>query len=95
VLDLYARMWEGQPLGDDEYVLCADEKTQLQALRRCHPDLAAAQGRIRRSEFEYPPRTHRGGTLAYLAAYDPHAARVLGRTAPTTGIIRSDSWSSA
>jgi hypothetical protein len=38
--------------------------------------------------------THRGGTLAYLAAYDPHAARVLRRTAPTTGIIRSDSWSS-
>jgi hypothetical protein len=52
--------------------------------------LPAAPGRIRRSEFEYC----RGGTLAYLAAYDPHAARVLGRTASTTGIIRSDSWSS-
>ncbi len=82
VLDLYARIWEDQPLGDDEYVLCADEKTQLQALSRCHPDLPPAPGRIRRSEFEY----RRGGTLAYLAAYDPHAARVLGRTAPTTGI---------
>ncbi|TFV90093.1 hypothetical protein E4P40_07690 [Blastococcus sp. CT_GayMR20] len=28
----------------------------------------------------------RGGRLAYLAAYDVHAARVIGRTAPTTGI---------
>jgi hypothetical protein len=25
VLDLYARRWQGQPLGPDEYVLCADE----------------------------------------------------------------------
>ena len=82
VLDLYDRTWQGQPLGGDEYVLCADEKTQLQALSRRHRDLPAAPGRIRRTEFEY----RRGGTLAYLAAYDPHAAQVLGRTAPTTGI---------
>ncbi len=81
-LDLYARIWNGQPLGSDEYVLCADEKTQLQALSRGHADLPPAPGRLRRQEFEY----RRGGTLAYLAAYDPHAARVLGRTAPTTGI---------
>ena len=82
VLDLYARIWAGDPLGEDEYVLCADEKTQLQALSRRHRDLPPAPGRIRRTEFEY----RRGGTLAYLAAYDPHAARVLGRTAPSTGI---------
>src|SRR5215213_6740977 len=66
-LDLYARSWVDQPLGDDEYVLCADEKTQLQALSRCHPDLPPAPGRTPRQEFEY----RRGGTLAYLAAYDP------------------------
>ncbi|HEX3306732.1 MAG TPA: transposase [Streptosporangiaceae bacterium] len=63
-------------------MLSADEKSQLQALRRRHPDLPPAPQRIRRQEFEY----RRGGTLAYLAAYDVHAARVLGRTAPTTGI---------
>jgi hypothetical protein len=63
-------------------VLSADEKSQLQALRRRHPDLPPAPGRIRRQEFEY----RRGGTLAYLAAYDVHTARVIGRTAPTTGI---------
>jgi hypothetical protein len=38
VLDLYDRLWEGQPLGEDEYVIGADEKSQLQALRRRHPN---------------------------------------------------------
>ena len=59
VLDLYARTWRGQPLSDDEYVISADEKSQLQALRRRHPDLPAGPGRVRRTEFEY----RRGGTL--------------------------------
>jgi hypothetical protein len=81
-LDLYDRLWDGRPLGEDEYALCADEKSQLQALSRRHPDLPPAPGRDRRQEFEY----RRGGTLAYLAAYDVHAARVIGRCAPTTGI---------
>jgi transposase len=82
VLDLYDRLWEGQPLGADEYVISADEKSQLQALRRRHPDLPPAPGRVRRQEFEY----RRGGTLAYLAAYDVHCGQVMGRCAPTTGI---------
>ncbi len=82
VLDLYDRQWNGRPMGGDEYVISADEKSQLQALRRRHPDLPPAPGRVRRQEFEY----RRGGTLAYLAAYDVHAGRVMGRCAPTTGI---------
>jgi transposase len=82
VLDLYDRTWQGQPLDADEYVISADEKSQLQALHRRHPDLPPAPGRDRRQEFEY----RRGGTLAYLAGYDVHAAKVIGRTAPTTGI---------
>ena len=82
MLDLYARRWHGQPLGADEYVISADEKSQLQALHRRHPDLPPAPGRDRRQEFEY----RRGGTLAYLAAYDVHTARVIGHCAPTTGI---------
>jgi hypothetical protein len=32
VLDLYARIWDGQPPGEGEYVICADEKTSIQAL---------------------------------------------------------------
>lgn len=82
VLDLYARVWEGAELGPDEYVLSADEKSQLQALSRCHPDLPVRAGRDRRVEFEYD----RHGTLAYLAAYDVHRAQLTGTVAPTTGI---------
>ncbi|WP_247197167.1 hypothetical protein [Streptomyces sp. GESEQ-35] len=40
VLDLYARTWQGEQLGDDEYVISADEKTSIQARCRCHPTLA-------------------------------------------------------
>ena len=36
-----------------------------------------------RVEHEY----ERGGALAYLAAYDVHRARVMGRCEPTTGIV--------
>ena len=82
VLDLYARSWNGEPLGDNDYVISADEKSQLQALRRRHPGLPPGPGRPRRVEFEYT----RGGTLAYLAAYDVHHARVIGHIAPKTGI---------
>jgi len=82
VLDLYQRCWQGRPLRDDEYVISADEKSQLQALHRRHPDLPAGPGRTRRVEFEY----RRGGTLAYLAGYDVHHARVIGSIAATTGI---------
>lgn len=82
VLDLYDRVWDGRALRADEFVISADEKSQLQALHRRHPDLPPAPGRVRRQEFEY----RREGTLAYLAAYDVHHARVIGRCAPTTGI---------
>ncbi|MDR3664224.1 MAG: IS630 family transposase, partial [Mycobacterium sp.] len=82
VLDLYARQWEGRPLGPGDYVLSADEKSQLQALHRRHRGQPPGPGHTRRVEFEY----RRGGTLAYFAAYDVHHARVLGQIAPKTGI---------
>jgi len=82
VLDLYQRIWEGVRLGEDEYVISADEKSQLQALSRCHPGLAPAPGRAARVEFEYD----RHGTLAYFGAYDVHRAALIGRVAPSTGI---------
>ncbi|MGH7556216.1 MAG: hypothetical protein ACREMD_00240 [Gemmatimonadota bacterium] len=37
VLDLYHRQWHDQPLGEGDFVLSADEKTQLQIRERCHP----------------------------------------------------------
>lgn len=83
VLDLYDRRWKGRRLRPDEYVISADEKSQLQALHRRHDDLPPGPERPRRVEFEYS----RGGTLAYLAALDVHHANVMGRCAPTTGIV--------
>jgi transposase len=82
VLDLYQREWEGEPLGEDEYVLSADEKPGVQARMRIHLPLPPGPGRAMRAESEY----HRYGTLAYLAAYDVHHARVFGRCEPSTGI---------
>lgn len=82
VLDLYARTWQGVELGPDDYVISADEKSQLQALRRRHPGRPPGPGHTRQVEFEYV----RGGTLAYFAAYDVHHARVLGTIADKTGI---------
>ena len=82
VLDLYARAWEGELLGEDDYVLSADEKTSIQARIRRHASLPAAPRRPPRTEFEYS----RGGALQYLAAWDVHRARVFGRCEPATGI---------
>lgn len=82
VLDLYARIFDGKRLRPDEYVICADEKTQLQALGRRHETDAPAPGRPIRYEFEY----ERGGTLAYLAAWDVHHANLFDRVEEKAGI---------
>lgn len=83
VLDLYARTWNGVPLGADEYVISADEKTSIQARCRCHPTLPPGASRMMRVNHDY----ERGGALAYLAAYDVHRARVIGRCSAKTGIV--------
>lgn len=82
VLNLYARVFDGLPLGDDEYVISADEKTSIQARCRCHPTLPPGTARTMRVNHEYD----RGGALAYLAAYDVHRAHVIGLCQDTTGI---------
>ncbi len=83
VLDLYDRTWDGIPLGPDDYVISADEKSQLQALRRRHPTRPTGAGHVAQVEFEYV----RGGTLAYMGAYDVHQARLFGTVAEKTGIV--------
>ncbi len=82
VLDLYHRRWQGQPLGPNDYVLSADEKSQLQVLDRSTATLAPLAGRDGRVEFEYI----RAGTVAYLAALDVFGGQVFGRVDTTTGI---------
>lgn len=82
VLDLYARQWEGKPLGANDFVISADEKTSLQARHRCHPTLPPGPGRPARVEHEY----ERKGALAYLAAWDCGRAKIFARCESTTGI---------
>jgi transposase len=82
VLDLYAGIWEGEPLGQGDYVICADEKTSVQARCRCHPTLPPGKARAMRAGHDY----RRGGALAYLAAWDVHRGQVIGRCEDTTGI---------
>lgn len=82
MLDLYQRRFEGKLLHPGEFVISADEKSQLQALGRRHPTVPAGAGRPALCEFEY----RRGGTLAYLAAWDVHHARVFDRVEAKTGI---------
>ena len=83
VLDLYEGRWENKPLGPKDFVLSADEKTSIQARRRCHPSLPTAPDRPMRVEHEY----ERDGALAYIAAWDVHRAKIFGRCEPTTGIV--------
>lgn len=86
VLDLYARVWEEQPLQPDEFVLSADEKTSIQARLRCHPTQPPRPGRPMRVEHEY----ERGGAWAYLAAWDVHRAKLFGRCESTNGKVPFD-----
>lgn len=82
ILDLYERVWEGEPLGEEDFVISTDEKTSIQARRRRHPTLPTRAGSAMKVEHEYERR----GAWAYLAAYDVFRARIFGRCEDTTGI---------
>jgi hypothetical protein len=82
ILDLYEGFWDGKPLQDDDFILSADEKTSIQARRRCHPTMPPRPHRAARVEHEY----ERLGAWAYLAAWDVRNARVYGRCECATGI---------
>jgi hypothetical protein len=86
VLDLYQGIWEGQPLGPDEYVISADEKTSIQARSRKHAVIAPGPGENMRVEHEY----ERKGSLAYLAAWDVRRAKLFGRCEVKSGIKAFD-----
>jgi hypothetical protein len=82
ILDLYAGIWQGQPLGDNDFVLSSDEKTSIQARIRCHPSVAPTPGAPLRIEPEY----QRGGAVQYVAAWDVFRGVVFGRCEAKTGI---------
>jgi hypothetical protein len=65
-LDLYHRRFEGEPLGEGDFVVCADEKTSIQARLRKHSTAQTAPAQTApaqtmRVEHEY----ERGGALAF------------------------------
>ena len=82
VLDLYARQWEGNPLGPDDYSICADEKTSIQARIRKHSTTPPSSGKPMKVEHEYT----RGGAWTYLAAWDVYRAKIFGRCEAKSGI---------
>ena len=82
VLDLYFGLHQGSPLGPDDYVISADEKTSIQARHRKLIGTGPLPHEPRRVEFEY----QRKGAWAYLAAWDVHRAKLFGICENTTGI---------
>ena len=80
IIDLYAGRWQQKPLLPSDCVLCADEKTSIQARRRCRPGPGWGSGHAVEHEYQ------RKGAWAYLAAWDIRRARIFGRCEPKTGI---------
>ena len=68
--------------GADDYVICADEKTSIQARIRKHATAPPCSGKPMRVEHEYT----RGGAWTYLAAWDVHRAKIFGRCEAKSGI---------
>ena len=90
ILDLYARLWQGEPLQSSEFVISADEKTSIQARRRKQPTLPPAASRPMRVEHEY----FREGAWSYLAAWDVHRAKLFGHCENKNGIAPTPTASS-
>lgn len=86
LLDLYQRIWQGQPLQEDEFVVSADEKTSIQARARLHPSQPPQPGQPLKVEHEYERR----GAVTYLAALDVHHAKLFGHCQARSGIVAFD-----
>ena len=73
VCDLYTGMWEGEPLGEGDVIICADEKTGIQARsRRKNPP---GPGKSVRLDHQYD----RHGTTVYQAAFIAGTGGVIGQ----------------
>jgi len=83
VLDLYHGFWQGEPLGPNDFILSADEKSQLQILARRHVTRSPQPGHMGQVEFEY----ERLGTLTYQAALDVHRGIVIGQIESSNCIV--------
>ena len=89
VLDLYDRRWDGRALTAEEFVISANEKTQIPIRSTSHQILPPAPGRSIRVEHEY----RRHGVCAYIAAWDVHRARLFGEVVSKISIVALDAGS--
>ena len=65
------------------HVVSVDEKTDIQALERIHPDHAMSQGKLELHEFEYA----RHGTQTLIANFEVATGKVIS---PTLGDTRTE-----
>ncbi len=86
VLDLYEGVWDNKPLGPNDYVVSADEKTSIQARKRKHASVGPASHKAILVEHEY----ERKGVYAFLAAWDVKRAKIFGRCEEKSGIAPFD-----
>ena len=86
ILDLYQFIFEGHSLGPNDHVLCADEKTSIQARQRQvtapGPGQPGRPGKPGHVESDYT----RAGAVQYIAAWDVRRGIPFGRIEPKTGI---------
>lgn len=77
--DALLRLYYDTPV--DEHIICADEKTGMQALERRYDDVPMKPGAPVKREFEY----RRHGTLALMGALDVRRGKAFGFLSETTG----------
>jgi transposase len=82
VLDLYGRVYQGQPLHAQDFIFSGDEKPGLLLRSRCHPTVEPSPGHVGRQEFEY----RRHGTAVLLSLLEVGSGQVFHRTVPKNGI---------
>jgi hypothetical protein len=75
----YTGTWDGAPLGSNDYVICADEKTSIQARCRRHPSPAPGKARAMRIEHDH----RRGGARSTW----PPGTSAAGRSPRDPGMI--------
>jgi hypothetical protein len=80
ILGLYEGVWQGRRLRPGDLVVCADEKTSIQARHR--EVIPPRPGRAGRIESDYD----RCGALQYLCAWDVKVGIPWGRCEPKNGI---------
>lgn len=83
VLDLYRGIWQGQPLGPRDVVLCADEMPGIPIFERIHESLPCGPRRKARHEFEYK----RHGSLCFIAFLNVATGRAFAEVHERTGIV--------